>query len=148
MTRLNFRACPPDSIRVNTWHGNLASLESSDAIVSRTMDIVYLELEDSIPWEPSSPLRTLQFLRQWNEDLENNGGILRQLVLAREMLKEGGTLYLRCPSEILRQFGNTIFQSKGVMCDGGTLLSYTRRGAERETFAEVLPVQLANCMSS
>jgi hypothetical protein len=148
MTRLIFRAPAVDSIRVNTWHGNLASLDSPNAIVSGTMDIVYLELEDSIPSDAPRPLQMLQFLHQWNEHLEDNGGLLRQVVLAREMLKEGGTLYLRHPSEILRQFGNAVFQSEGVMCDGGSFLSYRRQKVELESFVEALPVQLADCMSS
>jgi hypothetical protein len=83
---------------VNTWHGNLASLDSPDATVSGTMDIVYLELEDSISSNAPRSLQTLKFLRQWNEELEDTRGLLQQVVLAREMLKEGGTLYLRHPS--------------------------------------------------
>jgi hypothetical protein len=154
---------PDDSTRVNSFHCNLASESLPDDGLSGSMDVIYLVMDGDSPKAPArdapAGLRAFGEWQQWNDNAEQSSGLVRNLMLARGMLKEGGILYLRCPASngsLWRGVANVIFNSEGVLCDDGLLLAYTcsrlckrdSGGSRSEFFEDLVPVQLTDCVLS
>jgi hypothetical protein len=150
---------------VNLIHCNLESENLSEDSLVGEVDIIYLELSSTnksrISGEIPEVLVELSRWEGWNGNPARSGELVRNLVLARDLLREGGTLYLRCRGSeacILRGIAEVLFESEGVNCGDEELFFYEnrRRGradgpvdapAKQESSAAPVPVQLTNCVS-